>query len=128
MEVSRDFDRVPGVVVVTISGGFSETAYVASLHVLRRHPRYELGMPIITDLSSLDGSVSSTSEARSLGLLINTTDTDWGTTRRAVVAPANLTYGLARAAQSAADPDGGRMTIVRTFDEAVAWVLGRPPE
>ena len=125
MEFVHDFDCVPGVVVVTISGSASAAEYLASLDALRRHSRFEPGMPIISDVSRVDATPLSTSEARRLGEVVQATDLEWGTRRRAVVAPANLSYGLARAAQSAADPEGERMTVVRSFDEAVAWVQAR---
>ena len=127
MEFSHDFDRVPGVVVITITGSASAAAYTASIDALRRHTRFEPGMPIISDVSGLDVAPFSTAEARRLGQLVHATDLAWGTAARAVVAPDNLAYGLARAAQSAADPDGDRMTVVRSFDEAVTWVGDRKP-
>ena len=42
----------------------------------------------------------------SVPMLVHATDVEWGTPARAIVAPGDLTYGLARAAQSAADPEG----------------------
>jgi hypothetical protein len=125
MEFAHDFERVPGVVVITITGLANPADYAAGLAALRRHPRFEPSMPIITDLSDLDVTSATASEARSYGEMAAAADEEWGTSARAVVAPTNVAFGLTRAAQSAADPGGTRMAVVRTFDEAVAWIRER---
>jgi hypothetical protein len=125
LDYVADFDAVDGCVLVALRG----TADLASLRAyhreLRDHPRYVRGMPILTDISELDAGATTTAEARQMGLAVEDFDRRMGTTRRAIVAPQALLFGLSRAAQTAMDPDGTRTLVTRSREEAIAWLRDR---
>lgn len=79
-------------------------------------------MPIIVDISGMDATGITTDEARRLGRELERFDDLMGTRRHAIVAHQTTLFGLARAAQSAMDPDGERSFVSRSLPEAVAWL------
>jgi hypothetical protein len=115
-------------VVAAQTGTTSDADLLASYEAFFGGPEFDPANDLLVDLRGADSSSRSTAALRRLvAILVPSLQ---GTSRRlqvAVVAPADLSFGLARMTRAFADELPWRFAVFRTLEEALAW-LDRPPD
>jgi hypothetical protein len=119
MRLERKIDTAAGVVVLEVSGEFGDEDLLGLADELAAAPGVEPDFSLLVDLRQAHGrNVTSAGvtalAARSLVLSPQS--------RRAVVVPSALGFGMARMYGLLRHEGGGDMRIFRDYDEARRWV------
>jgi hypothetical protein len=123
--VNYSIDTHIPLVYTVFSGDVNNADVIEHLRSLLADPRFDSSMPELVDLRGVT-SVSASSE-------MIPASARWplhsSYARRAVVAPTDLLYGLARMYQSYRDDTGqAQLQIFRTIPPALEWLgLAEPP-
>lgn len=122
MRVHREVDRPDRVVILRVSGPLDDEQLVDLLASLGGVRDGAHDFSLLIDLQRADGSRVTSAGVRALvaqPLVLA------AGSRRAVVVPSDLGFGMARMYQSLREDPGGALRIFRDFDAARRWAAGR---
>ena len=120
--VSCEIDRENRVVVLGVSGALDDGGLLQLVGELRSDPEVKPDYALLIDLSQANGVAVTSLGVRALSaqpLVLSPTS------RRAVVVPSDLGYGMARMYEMLRDERGGVVRAFRDLAEARRWVTGR---
>ena len=121
MEVERTIDPATSVVVLTVSGDIGDAELLRLADELAETPELESDFALLIDLRQARGEKVSTAGVYRLverGLVLS------AESRRGVVVPTNLGFGMARMYEMLRKNRGGSPRVFRDYDEALCWVSG----
>jgi len=115
-------DKERRLVMSTWSGVVTRAEAFAHQENLRKHPDFDPSFSQLVDLSHVTRMEFTGEDVQRFAL-----DTIfWPNSRRAILAPADLTFGLARMFEMLRDTVGEKgIRVFRNLDDALEWVLGR---
>ena len=119
MQVERMIDSDARVVILTVSGYLGDEGLLELADELAKAPELEPDFALLIDLRQANGhSVTSAGVRRlvSRPLVLS------AASRRAVVVPSHLGYGMARMYEMLREDRGGATRAFRDYDEARRWV------
>ena len=116
IQIRQDVDR--GILIAAFSQRVTVDDLRASMAAAVDIPGYLDGVPMLLDLSALT-DVPVTKDWIELGRLLKEAPVPLGT-RRAIVAPSDLYFGLSRMMQAYAEGAPARYDVFRTMDDALA--------
>ena len=122
MEYSIEFGGAPQDVTVTTSGIGEAAVFVQFVEELVSDPRFQPGMAILVDHSALDTRALFAPDMRVIANEVLSRDDQIGTSLVAIVAPAALTFGLARMWKAYTQAARLRSRIFYLRDDAIAWL------
>jgi hypothetical protein len=119
MEVQRTIDRAARVVTLTVSGDLSDAELLRLADEVAQAPEIEPDFSLLIDLRQAHGEKVTTAGVYRLveqDLVLSPTS------RRAVVVPSDLGFGMARMYEMRRTNRGGGPRVFRDYDEARRWV------
>jgi hypothetical protein len=121
MHIERTIDPAARVVILTVSGDIGDSELLRLADELAETPEVESDFALLIDLRQARGAKVSTAGVYRLverGLVLSPGS------RRAVVVPTNLGFGMARMYEMLRKNRGGSPRVFRDYDEALRWVSG----
>jgi hypothetical protein len=121
MRVSREIDRENRVVVLGVSGPLDDDGLLQLVSQLRSDPEVKPDYALLIDLSQANGAAVTSLGVRALSaqpLVLSPSS------RRAVVVPSDLGFGMARMYEMLRDERAGVVRPFRDLAEARRWVTG----
>jgi hypothetical protein len=124
MQVERRIDSAARVVTLTVSGNLDDAGLLELADELSVAPELEPDFSLLIDLRLAKGQ-----DVTSAGVyrLVERSLVLSAASRRAVVVPSNLGFGMARMYELLRDGRGGSPRVFRDYDEALCWVTTRTP-
>jgi hypothetical protein len=122
VETQLKVDAAARVVLLTVSGLLGDAELMALSDVLAKNPEVTPDFSILIDLRQADGKTVTSAGVRALStqpMVLSPAS------RRAVVVPSDLGFGMARMYEMLREGRGGGMRVFRDYDEARRWVEGR---
>jgi hypothetical protein len=119
MEVQRTIDRAARVVTLTVSGDLGDAELLRLGDEVAQAPDLEPDFSLLIDLRQAHGQKVTTAGVYQLveqELVLSPTS------RRAVVVPTDLGFGMARMYEMRRTHRGGGPRVFRDYDEARRWV------
>lgn len=112
-----------GLVLSKHTGMVSDAEFLESYRALLDDPEYDLGLSRLVDLRDADSSARSSEALRSIATHLKRRykGSDLAP-RTAVVAPRDLSFGLARMYQAFSEVVPGDVVVFRSVDAALAWL------
>jgi hypothetical protein len=120
VRVQRQIDPRKRVVTLRVSGELDDSGLLRLADELRKDPEVQPDFSLLIDLTGASGRQVTSGGVRTLvsePLVLSPTS------RRAVVVPSDLGYGMARMYELQREK-GGATRVFRDFDEALRWVTG----
>src|SRR5262245_52244187 len=124
MQVEREIDSVARVVILTVSGYLNDEGLRELADVLEKTPEVEPDFSLLIDLRNAKGQYVTSAGVRKLAarpLVLS------AASRRAVVVPSRLGFGMARMYEMLREDRGGAARTFRSYDEAWRWVTAGVP-
>jgi hypothetical protein len=122
VNVEYQIDRIQGIVFTRCHGTVEAADMWSFADRLRRDPAFDVNQRQLIDLTEMVGMTASFEAIRNFATNRNG-DPFSGHSRRAVVAPRNLAYGLARMYEALREgKEQGRFRVFRTMAEALDWL------
>ena len=121
MQVERTIDPAARVVVLTVSGEIGDAELLRLGDELAETPELESDFALLIDLRQARGEKVTTAAVYRLverPLVLS------AESRRGVVVPTNLGFGMARMYEMLRKNRGGSPRVFRDYDEALRWVSG----
>jgi hypothetical protein len=121
MQVERTIDPATRVVVLTVSGDIGDAELLRLGDELAETPELESDFALLIDLRQARGEKVTTAAVYRLverPLVLS------AESRRGVVVPTNLGFGMARMYEMLRKNRGGSPRVFRDYDEALRWVSG----
>ena len=125
MRVKREVDRTDRVVVLCVGGAIDDAGLLGLAAEIRTAGDVPQDFALLIDLREASGLHVTTEGVRTLvaqPLVLS------AASRRAVVVPSDLGFGMARMYEMLREGRGGGMRAFRDFDEARRWVTSRSGE
>lgn len=119
MPVDRRVDLEARVVVLEVDGELSDQDLLGLADALAKTPGLEADFSLLIDLRQADGRSVTSDGVRALAARPMVLSPD---SRRAVVVPSDLGFGMARMYEMLRTQRGGATRVFRDFDEARRWV------
>jgi hypothetical protein len=122
MRVSREIDRENRVVVLGVTGALDDDGLLQLVSQLRSDPEVKPDFALLIDLREADGVAVTSLGVRALSaqpLVLSPTS------RRAVVVPSDLGFGMARMYEMLREDRGGVARAFRDLGEARRWLTGK---
>jgi hypothetical protein len=121
--ISCRIDKAARVVICTHTGMTSDADFIQTYTSLFNDPEYETGMSKLIDLRKAD-SVGRSGKALTIigDLLTKQYEDSSVTTRIAIVAPADLSFGLGRMYGMLTDDAPQNVSVFRSVEKAVEWL------
>jgi len=122
MRVSREVDGTNRVVTLGVSGELDDDGLLALAAELQKDPEVTPDFALLIDLRKANGLAVTGHGVRALvaqPLVLSRAS------RRAVVVPSDLGFGMARMYEMLREDRGGGTRAFRDFDEAQRWVTSR---
>jgi len=119
MQVERTIDPVARVVTLTVSGYLGDEGLLSLADQLADAPDVEPDFSLLIDLRQANGLNVTSAGVRKLvarPLVLS------AESRRAVVVPSHLGFGMARMYEMLREDRGGATRAFRDYDEARRWV------
>jgi hypothetical protein len=122
MRIDREIDRTSRVVILGVRGELDDAGLLALAADLRDHPDVKADFALLIDLREASGRAVTADGVRALVAqpLVLSPES-----RRAVVVPTHLGFGMARMYEMLREHGGGATRAFRDFDEARRWVTSR---
>jgi hypothetical protein len=117
MAATYRLDPDRGLVLVTLEGPVTCADLDAFRARLRQDPGYDPTWPALVDASALNPAGLTTNALRARAAEIRPSPV-----RVAIVAPADVVFGLARMYQMMSEGRGNHIEVFRGMDEALAWL------
>jgi hypothetical protein len=122
-----EFGFTPEAAILTTSGVARVEDFRTLSEALVDHPRFQAGMPILVDHTSLDASVLTPTDVRAIGEFVATIGDRIGPSSIAVVVPDKLTFGFVRMGELRANQPQLDVGIFYSLPEAVQWLEQKEP-
>jgi hypothetical protein len=122
MRVSREIDRIHRVILLGVSGPLEDAGLLSLAADLRSDPEVKPDFALLIDLREASGLAVTAAGVRALvaqPLILSPAS------RRAVVVPSDLGFGMARMYEMLREDGGGATRAFRDFAEARRWVTSR---
>ena len=122
METQLQVDGAARVVIVTVSGALGDAELQGIGDQLEKNTDVAPDFALLIDLRQADGKSVTSAGVRALatrGLVFSPAS------KRAVVVPSDLGFGMARMYEMLREGRGGGMRVFRDYDEAKRWVAQR---
>jgi len=122
MRVSREVDRTRRIVILGVSGELDDEGLLRLVAELQKDPEVTPNFALLIDLREASGLAVTGNGVRALvaqPLVLSPIS------RRAVVVPTDLGFGMARMYEILREHRGGGIRAFRDFDEAQRWVTSR---
>jgi hypothetical protein len=119
VQLERKVDKEARVVVLAVSGELGDADLLRLASELESTPGVTPDFSLLIDLREANGRAVTTVGVRALAgrpLVLAPTS------RRAVVVPSALGFGMARMYELLSEPRGGATRVFRDYDEAHRWV------
>jgi len=117
-----------GLALSVHTGTITDEEFLESYRTLLEDPRYDLGYSRLVDLRRTDSSSRSSDALRSIvAYMKRRYEGVEVAPKTAVVAPRDISFGLARMYQAYSDLAPGDVVVFRAVDAALAW-LGIPDD
>lgn len=120
VEITIDADRRR--ILSRFSGRLSREVLQRYYDALYAHPRFRTDMSEIFDVSAVTELDLTADEIRDFSATTSANTSKGNGVRVAVVAPTDLTFGLARLYELSQVDTTNRICVVRTMAEAEAWL------
>ena len=125
MEFQITFDT--NVAVLTTAGAASLEGFRQSIKALVDDPRFEAGMAILVDHTSLDVTPLDPSDVRAIGEYTASLGERVGPSLVAVIVPDQLTFGFVRMGESYANQPQLSVKVFYSRSEGVEWLRTQTP-
>jgi hypothetical protein len=122
-----EFGFTPEAAILTTSGVARVEDFRTMSEALVGDPRFRAGMPILIDHTSLDASVLTPTDVRTIGEFVATIGERLGPSSIAVVVPDKLTFGFVRMGEMRANQPQLNVKIFYSLPEAVEWLQQKEP-
>jgi hypothetical protein len=122
MHVKREIDASDRVVILGVSGELSDEGLQSLAAELRTAPEITPDFGLLIDFRNAVGRDVTSQGVRALATesLVLSPDS-----RRALVVPSDLGFGMGRMYQMLREGQGGQINVFRDIDEARRWVTRR---
>jgi hypothetical protein len=124
MDVERTIDPAARVVILTVTGDIGDRELLALADQLEDAPEVDTEFALLVDLRQARGQKVTRAGVQQLverSLIMSPTS------RRAVVVPSDLGFGMTRMYGTMRTNRGGAPQVFRDYDEALRWATtGRP--
>jgi hypothetical protein len=122
MQVERRIDSAARVVVLEVSGDLGDRDLLSLADELEKDPEVEADFSLLIDLRRAIGQGVTSAGVRKLVArpLVLSPES-----RRAVVVPSDLGFGMARMYEMLREDRGGAVRVFRDYEEARRWVGAR---
>jgi len=117
MAATYRFDTERRLMMVTLEGRVTGSELDAFTETVKQDAAFEPSWPALVDASGLNPAGLSTQVLRTRAAVPKQNPT-----RVAIVAPADVVFGLARMFQMMSEGDGNHIEVFRGMDEAMAWL------
>lgn len=124
MEIERKIDSVARVVTLTVSGDLGDQELLGLADELAKAPELDRDFSLLIDLRQASGKNVTSAGVRKLverPLVLS------AASRRAVVVPSNLGFGMTRMYEMLRQDRGGATRAFRDYDEAQRWITTGVP-
>jgi len=123
MPISYRIDKAARVVICTHAGMTSDADFIHTYKSLFNDPEYEAGLSKLIDLREADSVGRSGKALMAIrDLLTIQYEGSSVTTRIAIVAPADLSFGLGRMYEMLTDDAPQKVGVFRSMQKAVEWL------
>lgn len=124
MRTEHTIDPVERVVVLKVSGDLGDQELLGLAEELEKIPGLRPDFALLIDLREARGEKVTAAGARALAArpLVMSSES-----RRAVVVPSELGFGMARMYEILREGSGGSVRVFRDHDEARSWVAASDP-
>jgi hypothetical protein len=119
MDASYDFDSKRRVVIVTIRGKLTDQGLLEGYDRLTNDPRFDRNASQLVDLRAASGAEVT---ERGVRALVERPPEFAATSRRAIVVPSDLGFGMARMYELLRGGDAGEVRVFRDIDAAKEWL------
>lgn len=119
MQIERRVDAAARVVTLEVTGSLGDRDLLSLADELEKTPELSPDFALLIDLRQADGTSVTSAGVRALvarPMVLSTTS------RRAVVVPSDLGFGMARMYELLREDRGGATRAFRDYDEARRWV------
>lgn len=125
MPVDVRIDEERNLVLIDVSGPIGPDALLDHVERLRTDPRIRPGFRLWFDTSGAEPGPGIDGEfVRRVAEVTSTFGDRTGVARVAILAPADLTFGLARMFAMLVEPRSGEVRVFRQAEAARAWLCG----
>jgi stage II sporulation SpoAA-like protein len=122
VETQLQVDGASRVVIVTVSGVLGDAELQSLGDQLEKNPEVAPDFALLIDLRQADGKSVTSAGVRSLATRALVFA---AASKRAVVVPSDLGFGMARMYEMLREGRGGGMRVFRDYEEARRWVAQR---
>jgi hypothetical protein len=119
MRIERKIDAAARVVILEVSGDLGDPELLGLAEELEKAPEAEADFSLLMDLREASGKNVTSAGVRALAarpLVLS------AASRRAVVVPSELGFGMARMYEMLREERGGAPRVFRDYDAARRWV------
>ena len=127
MRYALEFSGDSTDVAISLSGRASVSGYSEMNLALVADERFQAGMSILVDQSDLDPRGLTTDDVHKIARAFESIAGALGDSLIAIVAPAELSFGLVRQALLMAHADQDRVRVFRDLGTAQAWLQAADP-
>lgn len=119
MRVARQVNAADRIVVLTVTGELKDSDLLRLAIDVESDPEIEPDFSLLVDLRGADGRNVTSNGVRELAKRPFALSP---TSRRGIVTPTELTFGMARVYEALRNAEGGAIRVFRDYEEAVRWV------
>jgi hypothetical protein len=119
MRVVRQVNAADRIVVLTVAGELEDSDLLRLAIDVESDPEIEPDFSLLVDLRGADGRNVTSNGVRELARRPFALSP---TSRRGIVTPTELTFGMARMYEALRNAEGGAIRVFRDYEEAVRWV------
>ena len=122
MAMTYEIDEERSLVRTTVSGRLTDADLLAHKHALLADPGFRVGMNELSDIRRVEEFEVTPEGITAAALFDSKNKADVGTHRLALVASADLVFGMARMYGMKTDGNTGGVGVFRNEEEAVVWL------
>jgi hypothetical protein len=120
MQVDRQVDLEAHLVTLTVSGELGDPDLLELAIGVENDPEVKPEFSLLVDLRDADGRSVTSAGVRELAKRPFALSP---ASRRAIVVPTELGFGMARVYEALREVQGGAIRVFRDYEEAVRWVI-----
>ena len=119
MRVDRKIDEVERLVTLTVTGELADPELLELAIGVENDPEVKPDFSLLVDLRDADGRNVTSAGVRELAKRPFALSP---ASRRAIVVPTDLSFGMARVYEALREVQAGAIRVFREYEEAVRWV------
>jgi hypothetical protein len=119
MKFERSIDAEARIVVLRVDGDLGDPDLLTLADALEQDPQVQTDFSLLIDLREANGREVTSAGVQALAARSLVLDRS---SRRAVVVPSNLGFGMARMYEMLSDRRGGSARVFRSYSEALRWL------